>query len=362
MTTKSELATALATCHEAGARAAVAVVIETDGSVYRRAGARSIVLEDGRILGVISGGCAEQDLLEHAKDTWETGRAKHIEYDFRSPEDLLWGMGAGCNGALSIYLLPFDPLGNPHLADALLVDMQLRATVTDIVPAVTVLTSSDTDKYPIGPVFDALLADVLKRLPNAPSKKPQFVALTLDGIELELFVEQIMPRPHLTVIGSGDDAIPLVRFAVQADWHVTLIDHRSIMNNETRFPQVDVRAVIRRDEYARLDVRNTEFVVMMTHNYAYDKQILRSLLPQHFPYLGLLGPRARFDRLRRELTDEGMELSDTVLAKVHSPVGIDIGADTPDEIALSILAEVTAKLRGSGAGFLRDRDGPIHES
>lgn len=362
MTTKTELASALASCQETGARAAVAVVIETDGSVYRRAGARSIVLEDGRIVGVISGGCAEQDLLEHAKDTWETGFGKYIEYDFRSPEDLLWGMGAGCNGALSIYLLPFDPANNRPLADALLRDMQLRATATDIIPSVTVLTSSDVASYPIGPCATADGLAMLQRLPQRAAQKPQFVRTVLDGVELELFIEQIQPRPHMTIIGAGDDAVPLVRFATQLDWHVTVVDHRTIMNNDTRFPQADVHRIIRRDAYGRLPVDKNDFVVMMTHNYEYDKQLLKSLLPQDFGYLGVLGPRARFDRMMEELAEDSVAIGDGALAKVHSPIGLDLGAETPDEIALSILSEATAIVRERAGGFLRDRGGPIHGS
>lgn len=363
MTTRSDLALALSHCHDTLTRAALAIVIETDGSVYRRAGARSVVLEDGRILGVISGGCAEQDLLEHAKDTWETGLSKQIEYDFRSPDDILWGMGAGCNGALLISLLPFDPTNQSDLADRLLSDTERRANAHEAYTAITVLQSSDVSLYPIGPLTDELVSSVLTRLGmEAPSNPtlPTLVRQSIDGVDVELFIETVAPRPHLVVIGAGDDAVPLVKYAAEADWHVTVMDHRTIMNNAVRFPEADVYDVIRRDEYGQHSFHKSTFVVVMTHNYEHDREILKCLVSQKLAYVGVLGPRQRFERLLDELAKGGLKIGESQLQKFHSPVGLDLGAETPEEIAMSILAEAMACRRARQGGFLRDKVGPIH--
>ncbi|MFB5189710.1 XdhC family protein [Alicyclobacillus fastidiosus] len=353
MTTIHDFTAALEYCADHAMRAAVAVVVETDGSVYRRAGARSVITEAGQILGVISGGCAEQDLLEHAKETWQTGQTLQTQYDFRSPDDLLWGMGAGCNGALTVCLIPFDPLTDPDLAHRLQDDLRRRADASDSYVAVTVLQSSDRNAWPIGPV-PATVVSNLRDLPEVSATAPSLIRRTWDGTDVQLFVEVVSPRPRLVVFGAGDDARPLVRFAAAADWHVTVVDHRAESASPTRFPEAAALRVIRRDEYLSFDVDEAAFAVVMTHNYQLDRDVLQNLLPRSLDYLGVLGPRRRFDGLVQEVRAVGVELDAAYMAKVHSPVGLDIGAQTPEEIALSVIAEAIACRRSRTGGSLRE--------
>ncbi|WAH37756.1 XdhC family protein [Alicyclobacillus dauci] len=359
MTTRSDLAAALQNAMDTGQRAAVAVVIETDGSVYRRAGARSVVTEEGLIYGVISGGCAEQDLLERAKEAWTTGLPQRMTYDFRSPDDLLWGMGAGCNGALTVCLIPFDPAAQGDLAERLLADMKERADTQDQTATVTILSSSDPDVWPVGPLLGDKRTALLERLPAKTDGLPLLRKETVDGVDVEVFIDEIVPRSRLVLFGAGDDAMPLVRFAAQSDWHVTVIDHRDAFLNAQRFPEADVRSVIRRDEYDHVSLEASSFVVVMTHSYEFDRRILTGLLPMDIPYLGILGPRRRFERLLGEIVDAGLQVSDADLQKVHSPVGLDIGAETPEEIALSVLTEAMARRRNRDGASLRERAGQI---
>lgn len=356
MTTGRDLVACLAASLRAGTRAAVAIVIETDGSVYRRAGACSVVAEDGRILGIISGGCVEQDLFDHAKTAWETGEARRMTYDFRSPDDLLWGMGAGCNGALEVCLLPFDTVSQRDLAVRLLEAMERRATSSVPYVSAMVIQSDHGAKVPLGPLPDdeaTLLAELLEGVST------KLVSTAVQGVACDVFLEHVEPRPRLVVLGAGEDARPLVQFAAQADWYVTVVDHRDAFANTERFPLANEAKVIRRADYATLSLHPNSYAVVMTHNYELDQQILGNLLKQSLPYVGVLGPRRRVERLLDDMMNAGLTFDHRALAAIHSPIGLDIGAETPEEIALSILSELMARAKERTGVSLREKAGQL---
>ncbi|GMA64620.1 hypothetical protein GCM10025859_50600 [Alicyclobacillus fastidiosus] len=278
------------------------------------------------------------------------------QYDFRSPDDLLWGMGAGCNGALTVCLIPFDPSTNPELADRLQADLRQRADACEPYVCVTIVQSSDPNAWPIGPVT-ATDVFYLQDLPEVSAAKPLLVRRTWAGTDVQLFVEVVSPRPRLVVFGAGEDARPLVHFAAAADWHVTVVDHRVEFASSTRFPEAAAIRVVRRDEYASLDLDDAAFAVVMMHNYHLDRDLLQNLLPRPLSYLGVLGPRSRFDGLLQEVRAAGVAVEAASLTKVHSPVGLDIGAQTPEEIALSVIAEAMARRRARTGRSLRERVG-----
>ncbi|WP_284286144.1 XdhC family protein [Alicyclobacillus fastidiosus] len=187
--------------------------------------------------------------------------------------------------------------------------------------------------------------------------KPLLVRRTWAGTDVQLFVEVVSPRPRLVVFGAGEDARPLVHFAAAADWHVTVVDHRVEFASSTRFPEAAAIRVVRRDEYASLDLDDAAFAVVMMHNYHLDRDLLQNLLPRPLSYLGVLGPRSRFDGLLQEVRAAGVAVEAASLTKVHSPVGLDIGAQTPEEIALSVIAEAMARRRARTGRSLRERVG-----
>jgi len=384
MTARRDQVEALRASTASGSRAALAVVIWTDGSVYRRAGARTVVTEEGRIVGLISGGCAEQDLLEHARSVWQTGQPMRMQYDFRGPDDLLWGMGSGCNGALTVWMVPCDPGRDRNLADRLVADAARRADTREPYLSVLVVQSADQRRLALGPIVDG--DDVLRRnsglrvsgsgeagegdLGDArthdagllvPTIGSPGVLLTgvVDGVQAELFVDRVAPRPQLVIVGAGEDALLLAQFAHFADWHVTVIDHREEWLESLRIPWADVRQLIARDQYGSLPVAADAHAVIMTHNFEFDRNVLGALLPLHLPYLALLGPRRRCERMLDELRSTSETWSDQDLGALHSPAGLDMGAETPEEIALAVLAEAMACRRGRSGGELRARVGPF---
>lgn len=356
MTAPTDIAGALREAIAAGRRAALVSVVETEGSVYRRSGARCVVLEDGRIIGVVSGGCVERDLLEHAQRLWSTGAGELLTYDFRSSDDPIWGMGLGCNGALRLWMQPLDLARDPALTAAWLADAEHRDTCSAAYWVATVMASDDPERVAPGTLV-TLSEDGSTAAGGLHSGvRP----LSVGGVMTHAYVERIAPRERLYVFGAGDDAPALVRQARFVGFHVTIVDHRSAWATEARFPDADARLVIGRDEYGTQPVQPHTYAVSMTHNYELDEQVFRRLLPAPITYLGMLGPRQRTDRMLAGLTQGGMQVDPAALQKLHAPVGLDIGAETPEEIALSVVAEMIAVRSGSAAGFMRSRSGPIH--
>jgi xanthine/CO dehydrogenase XdhC/CoxF family maturation factor len=177
----------------------------------------------------------------------------------------------------------------------------------------------------------------------------------------EVFLEHIAPPVPLVVFGAGHDAVPLIRLATELGWRVTLVDHRPAVAARAQFSAADEIIITRPESAAQavvLDERTA--VVLMTHNYEHDRQLLKFVLPSPTRYVGLLGPRSRADKLLQDLARAGVEPTHEQLERLHAPIGLDIGAETPEEIALSIIAEALARLSDRRGGMLRERKGGIH--
>lgn len=354
-----EIVNALKRCWEQKERAVLATIVKVEGSAYRREGARCLILESGEIIGILSGGCVEGDLLEHAQNVLASGNAKLIRYDFRTEDDLTWGLGLGCNGALTIWLQPFDPVRRSAQAETLLESFQQRVVTTKRYTVAVVVESSQPERLPPGTQWVMQEQD---EQPNRPRWSGGLQRASVRGIPCSLFVETVEPRMRLVICGAGADAIPLVRGAKALHWHVTVVDHRDAYASWKRFPEVDECLLIPRSGYAELPVSEHSYVVAMTHQYELDRMIVKSLLPRSIPYLGVLGARSRIERMLQEIAQEGqLDLSDADFEKLHAPVGLDIGAESPQEIALSILAEMTCRKNGRSGQPLRLRREPLHE-
>jgi xanthine dehydrogenase accessory factor len=308
----------------AGQPAALATLVKVEGSSYRRPGARLLLLPDNTRLGSISGGCLEEDVMERARRVLASGKPELAVYDTTAENDLVWGVGLGCQGVVRI-LLERIPAERPAWIAALHANLHARRDTALVVDAT-----------------GTRLADE---------------ATAAEGA----FHEIIPAPPALILCGAGDDARPLAQLAKATGWHVTVADARPAYANRARFP--DAEAVLSAPipelvPQLRFDART--FAVVMTHRYADDREFLRALLPRDFAYLGQLGPRVRTDRILNELKADGLALTDAALAKLHAPVGLDLGGSTPETVALAILAELETRLNNRTPGHLRDRPGPIH--
>lgn len=311
--------------------AALATLVHVEGSSYRRPGARLLLLADGTRLGSISGGCLEDDVVLRAQRVLTSGRPELATYDTTAENDVVWGVGTGCQGVVRIFIEAI-PTARPAWLAALAENLRARRDT-----ALVVVHGGD---QPAG-----------TRLAGAGETPSPATA----------FRETVAAPPAVIIFGAGDDAEPLMRLAKETGWHVTVADSRPAYATAARFPQADaVLAAPARELAGRLPLDARSFVVVMTHRYADDLALLRALLPCPSAYLGVLGPRKRTERLLAELQRDGVDVDAARRARLHAPVGLDLGGRTPEEVALSILSEMHVRREGRSPGHLRDRPGPIH--
>jgi xanthine/CO dehydrogenase XdhC/CoxF family maturation factor len=312
----------------------LATLVSVEGSSYRRPGARLFVTADGRRIGSISGGCLEEDVLVRAQAVAASGRPELVVYDTSSENDLVWGVGLGCHGVVQVLLekLPAQPEWVKTLSANL---AARRAT------EVEVIWRDAGAKAALG-----------TRLVSPSTSTP---------MDAGVFRQTLEPPVALVIFGAGDDAQPLAGFARQLGWHVTVADPRPVYATAARFPEADALVVGPAEELvSRIDPGPAALAVVMTHHYVHDVPLLRALLARPLAYLGLLGPKKRADKIAGDLTAEGFTLTPEMRARLHAPVGLDLGAETSGEVALAIMAEMQAALGRRDGRPLRERTGSIH--
>jgi xanthine dehydrogenase accessory factor len=351
----------------------LATVVKVTGSAYRRPGARMLIPDDGDPVGMVSGGCLESDLAERARAVLESGEAQTVVYDMRSPDDIVWGLGLGCNGEVRVLLERIAPgATRGHLA---FLDRCTRARRAGVV--VTVFEGSGELEDAVGQrltvgeggtasdaiahdrLRSAALADAERALADRRSAVKRY---EVEDGRAEALVEYVAPAVALLVFGAGNDAQPLVAFGATLGWRVTVADDRPAFARPERFPAADAVTLIRFDALDReeLPIDAHTAVIAMTHHFLHDLELMRYLLPTAAPYLGFLGPRQRTENLLEELTKRGVRPTADQRGRLYGPVGLDIGAETPEEIALTVAAEIRAVLSGRNGGFLRERSAPLH--
>jgi xanthine/CO dehydrogenase XdhC/CoxF family maturation factor len=315
-------------------RAAIATVVRIEGSAYRQPGSRFLIEEDGRTLGGVSGGCLEADVREIALQVIQTGTPRLLHYDTGADDQTVWGLGLGCSGSVDIFV---QTATDPRTLAAL---RALRARLAKRSPfAVSTIVDGPGD------VGSMIVSDA--SLQYGPSR------VTRDG-PLTVFTEVFQPPPRLIVCGAGDDARPLVMYASEAGFAVTVVDHRQAFLSEDRFPLAQRLIQLRPDGGVdALNVDARTLVVVKTHSFAHDRDWINGFLHSPARYIGLLGPRARADEILGQLR-AGDDL------RVFAPVGLSMGADGPEQIAISILAELLSVLSRQQPGHLREKGHTIH--
>jgi len=312
--------------------AALATLVAVRGSSYRRAGARLLALPDGSRVGSISGGCLEADVIARAERVLATGQAEAIVYDTTSENDLVWGVGLGCHGVVRVLLEKLP--SRPPWAEVLARNFAARRATE-----LTVIHAGDD-----ATAWGTRLA--------APGDCPD---------PERLLLETVAPPTAVTIFGAGDDAQPLARLAKELGWHVTIADPRPAFATAERFPTADALVVAPAEELVpRLAPDRASVAIVMTHHYVHDVPLVRALLPRPLAYLGLLGPRQRAEKILADLAAAGLVVTPDQRARLHAPVGLDLGADAPEQVALAIVAEIQAVLAARDARPLRLRTEPIH--
>jgi xanthine/CO dehydrogenase XdhC/CoxF family maturation factor len=332
---------------ERGDSMVMVTVYDTLGSTYSKAGTRMLIIDGGGSEGLISGGCLEGDLAARARKVLETHTAMAVTYDLRDESDELFGLGVGCNGLIRVLLQPLsaDSAYQPMAAIAGVLLGEHNGGIG------TVIESGRADCTAGAAV---VVAEGIVTAFGVPAEiEPRFAA----GIESAgvsrvarlvsepdgsvVLYAPLAPIPRILILGAGLDAVPLVNVIAELGWRVTLADHRPGYLERNGFGRAEERHVVRPETLAGdLPLANFDAIVVMSHHLATDREYLRQLAANESTYLGLLGPPARKRRLLDELGDAGRVLE----TRLRGPVGIDIGADSAESIALSIAAEMQAVL------------------
>jgi len=356
-----------------GKKTALAAVVHLDGSSYRRPGARMLVNDEGELTGAISGGCLAGDALRKAMFALSQQQSKLVTYDTSDEDDMTIGIQLGCAGVIQVLFEPINPnqTANPiQLLRKALAIRQHAVLVTlfdlsdkkNFQPGTCMLLESDGHLSGSQP-FPALQEELVQEMNLVlQSGKSVFRQFTGEGWSITAFLEYLQPPVSLVVVGAGNDAIPMMQFADTLGWDVRVVDGRNTHARPERFASACQVLVSKPEQVLeQLPMDERTVFVMMTHNYNYDLAMLRALLPTRTPYIGMLGPRKKLERMLDELRSGGMEVAESMLEKVYGPAGLEIGAETPEEIALSIIAEIQGVLTGTSGGQLKSKTGVIHE-
>jgi xanthine dehydrogenase accessory factor len=348
-------------------RAALATVVKVRGSSYRSPGARMLITDDGRWVGSISGGCLEGDALRKARQVMTTKIPITVSYDTREDSNQNLGIGLGCNGVIDVFIEPLDEKDKHNVIHLF---QQLIDTSTPLVLGTvfsgplcvgekTLVNGSEAICKISNPVLQEHVQKDMQDL--FFTQRSEARKYSIEGQETEVFLELIQPTLSLIIFGGGFDARPVCELAKTLGWNVTVTDECVAHIAPIFFPSADKLSLCHR-EFIDRDFGITPYTacVLMSHNYEYDRDVLKKLIRSATPYIGILGPRKRFDKMMAEFSVQGISFTADDLQRIHSPVGLDIGAESPDEIALSIISEIQSKFSSRSGGFLKYHSGPIH--
>lgn len=333
-------------------------ITATEGSTYRKPGAMMLIAPDNSYEGLISGGCLEGDLLQHAAAVFADGKPKRVTYDMHSDEDLVWGLGIGCDGLIQLLLQRLDRAAHQALFGTIGRSLAGRRRVL-----LALVTESENPGRPIGTLATLdeggerhgttdLVEQASARL--AAGWPAERYLRAESGDHAIMFIN-LQPPPRLLLCGGGPDAAPVAREAGGLDWQCLVVDHRQAYARAERFPKGTEVILCRPASLAdQVDLAEVDAAVIMSHHLESDAAYLRLLAPLaeagSLRYLGVLGPTARRNRLR--------EMADAPDVLIHGPVGLDIGAELPESIALAVVAEIHAVFNGRDGQSLTILHGP----
>jgi xanthine dehydrogenase accessory factor len=367
-----DIVTAYRAIRHAGQAAALATLVKVDGSTYRRPGARMLITAAGQWVGALSGGCLEADISDRAQRVMFSGKPELVVYDTTSDDDLIWGLGLGCQGIAQVLIEPLDAAQLDHpitLIEACLQHQQAGGIATaystqgEVAEPLGALLLAFPDGRIVSRIqspslLQRIWQDLQTVLVNHRATHHTYAS---GAGQIEVALQGVQPPVPLVIFGAGYDALPVVQVAKQLGWHVTVVDCRALPATRERFSVADDVCLCPPTEVAEVvTLSDRTAAVIMTHNYFHDRQLLQTLLPQPLAYLGLLGPKSRAQRLRLDLEAQNARFCAEHMSPLHSPIGLDIGAETPEEIALSIIAEIQSVMTHRSGHSLKHRAIPIH--
>lgn len=353
-------------------RLALATLVHLNGSSYRRPGARMIVDEEGQLTGAISGGCLEGDALRKAVFCIHTQIPKLVVYDTSDEEDATIGIQLGCSGIIQVLFEPIDendPLNPIELLKKAIHKRQNTVLVTLYAPQIkkgdivgTSMLLEDSGEFHNNLTFEFVPETLMQDIKDTLTvKKSSFKSYQHKDAAFNAFLSFISPPISLVIVGAGNDAIPLQSIAETLGWEVTIVDGRHTYAKIERFSSA-CQIIVSKPEKVlqQIPIDEKTVFVLMTHNYNYDYAILKALLGKNIPYIGALGPKKKLDNMITDLKAENIFLNEKQKNILYGPVGLELGAETPAEIALSITAEIMSVMNNKKGGSLRNLLTEIH--
>ncbi len=362
-------------CQISGLKTALVTVVHVIGSSYRGPGARMLIDEKGNLTGAISGGCLEGDALRKALFAISQQQSKLVTYDTSNEDDAAFGVQLGCEGIIQVL---FEPIDNDSEFNPINLFRRIVSKRENSV-LLTFFNAEEKNTPQIGTCF--LVTTTFGELQKFPKRLEQqtneiileaqlclnnnisaFGKYAWKNKSITVFFEFIAPPISLYIVGAGNDAIPLVNMADLMGWEVSVVDGRKTHAKTERFiPACSINLVgFENLRGLELQIDDQTAFVLMTHNYNYDLAMLRVLLTKNVKYIGILGPKKKLVRMLEELSKGGVKLSKSQFKSIYGPVGLDIGAETSEEIALSIIAEIKAVFSNKKGKFLKDKKQAIH--
>lgn len=354
---------------EPGTHAALATVVRVEGSSYRRTGARMLVLDNGSWTGGISGGCLEGDALKRARLAINNSKATLITYDTTDDDPHQIGVGLGCNGIIDVLFTPLDLTDKNNPVEILKActrasrETHILITITNMEGSWQGIRTGDVIKYS-GPsslssfnspnITHDINKLVIVQMAEGKSAPAQ---ITATAGKLEIFIEILPPEINVILMGHQYDIYPMSRLLKELDWRVNICGDALKLNPLVR-AYADI--VVGSADFPNLIIDEYTAIILMSHDYVTDKTNLVRALNTSASFIGMLGPKVRSQKIWRELEEEGIKLNEWDMIRIHAPVGLDIGAVTPEEIALSLAAGVKSAFAKRSGSFLKLRDTPIH--
>jgi xanthine dehydrogenase accessory factor len=350
-------------------KAAIATVVKVEGSSYRRSGARMLMTDDGRWEGAISGGCLEGDVLRKARQVILEKKPMLVLYDTNEDGSGNMSINLGCNGLIEVLIEPVEDSypSNPVTLLNYLLDQKEPSVVATIFQVDGQIDAKVGERiiYQREKIVESVKSNEIREWLKEESQSVldgnKSITKTYTSSEgfLRVFFEVVQPDIHLIIFGGGYDAVPLTKQAKEMGWKVTVTDECVAHLLPSRFPQADLVTPSERTSFLSvLDITKRTAIALLTHSYKYDKTVIEQLASTDVGYVGVLGPKKRFLKMETEWQLEGKVIDSE---NIFSPAGLDLGAETPEEIALAIVSEIQAHFAGKRGGFLKEKQGAIHE-
>jgi xanthine/CO dehydrogenase XdhC/CoxF family maturation factor len=364
----NEILKAYSEAKNAGKKTALATVVKVEGSSYRQPGARMIVTEDGALTGAISGGCLEGDALRKALLSINQQQNKLITYNTKDEDDIEVGLQLGCNGIVHIL---FEYIDDEAVNNPIALLRQLQSERESAV--VLTVFSLKRQASQIGTILfqnasktiysNDLATEILLDVNEVLESKTTAIKPLLDENYNEALIEYINPPVSLIIAGAGNDVQPLVKMTSILGWEVTIGDGRATYAVSTRFPEAQKVLTVNPEQFLEnINIDDQTYLILMTHNYKYDLAMLKLLLETDCLYIGILGPKTKLNRMLDDLLMEGIKISEEQMQRIYGPIGLDIGAETSEEIALAIIAEIKAVISNKTGTSLKYKTGKIHNN